>query len=519
MKVHAQFMMVMALDKCIGCHTCSTTCKQAWTNRSGTDYVWFNNVETKPGIGYPKHYEDQQRWRGGWTLDRKGRLRLRAGGRIRKLLSIFANPDLPTIDDYYEPWTYDYATLTNAPLSDRPPVATAHSRLTGEPMELTWGPNWEDDLGGAHERYREDPNLAGLGDRVALDYEHVFLMYLPRICEHCMNPSCVASCPSGAMYKREEDGIVLVDQNRCRGWRYCTSGCPYKKVYFNHVTSKAEKCTFCYARVEDGMPTICSETCVGRIRYIGVVLYDLDAVTAAAATPDPRQLVAAQRDLMLDPHDPEVIAAAERSGVPHDWIEAAGRSPVYALAKDLGVALPLHPEYRTMPMVWYVPPLSPVTDAMSTAGYDSEDPSQVFAAIEHMRIPVEYLANLLAAGDTAPVELGLRRLTAMRAYKRQEQLLGRADPDLAAEVGLRVDQLEHLYRLLALAPYEERYVIPRSHREETGAAQTEHCSIDFPGGPDLAATFGLEAPPMTAPVGDTFRDHHGRLRLRVKEVS
>ena len=66
-RVMAQMTMVMNLDKCIGCHTCSVTCKQAWTNRSGTEYVWFNNVETRPGLGYPRTYEDQARWRGGWT--------------------------------------------------------------------------------------------------------------------------------------------------------------------------------------------------------------------------------------------------------------------------------------------------------------------------------------------------------------------------------------------------------------------------------------------------------------------
>src|SRR5664279_5400604 len=107
--------------------------------------------------------------------------------------------------------------------------------------------------------------------------------YLPRICEHCLNPSCAASCPSGAIYKRSEDGIVLVDQDRCRGWRKCVTGCPYKKVYFNHRTGKAEKCTFCYPRIEVGLPTVCSETCVGRLRYIGLVLYDADKVLAAAS--------------------------------------------------------------------------------------------------------------------------------------------------------------------------------------------------------------------------------------------
>ena len=80
------------------------------------------------------------------------------------------------------------------------------------------------------------------------------MFYLPRICEHCLNPSCAASCPSGAIYKREEDGIVLVDQDKCRGWRMCVSGCPYKKIYFNHRTGKAEKCTFCFPRIEVGLP-------------------------------------------------------------------------------------------------------------------------------------------------------------------------------------------------------------------------------------------------------------------------
>ena len=89
-------------------------------------------------------------------------------------------------------------------------------------------------------------------DKIKFELEQTFMFYLPRICEHCLNPSCMASCPSGAIYKRAEDGIVLVDQDRCRGWRQCITGCPYKKIYFNHKTGKAEKCTFCYPRIEVG---------------------------------------------------------------------------------------------------------------------------------------------------------------------------------------------------------------------------------------------------------------------------
>jgi 4Fe-4S dicluster domain len=136
------------------------------------------------------------------------------------------------------------------------------------------------------------------------------------------------------------------------------TGCPYKKIYFNHKTGKAEKCTFCYPRVEVGLPTVCSETCVGRLRYLGLFLYDADRVRAAAATPSEKDLYAAQLDLILDPNDPQVVAAARQQGIPPDWLDAARRSPVYALAKTYTVALPLHPEYRTMPMVWYIPPLS-----------------------------------------------------------------------------------------------------------------------------------------------------------------
>jgi nitrate reductase beta subunit len=484
MRIRAQMGMVMALDKCIGCHTCSVTCKQVWTNRPGAEYMWFNDVETKPGVGYPKRWEDQEHWRGGWELDRKGRLRLKAGGRVKKLLSIFANPDLPTIDDYYEPWTYDYETLTTAPLSKSDPVARPRSQLTGEQMEVKWGPNWDDNLAGTTERLDQDPLMAGLQEQVKATYEQAFMFYLPRICEHCLNPSCVASCPSGAMYKREEDGIVLVDQAKCRGWRFCVSGCPYKKVYFNHRTGKAEKCTLCYPRIEVGLPTICSETCVGRIRYLGLVLYDADRVQAAASVPDERDLLDAQRSVFLDPEDPQVRAQAARDGIAEDWIAAARRSPVYALAIRYGVALPLHPEYRTLPMVWYVPPLSPIVNTLETDGYEA-DPDDILPAIDEMRIPIEYLAKLLSAGDADAIRRVLRRLAAMRGHMRKREVLAEHDEQLPAEVGLSVTDVEDLYRLLAIGKYEDRYVIPQAHTELASHLMEQQgaCGLDFEGGP------------------------------------
>ncbi|HEX6460394.1 MAG TPA: nitrate reductase subunit beta [Thermoleophilaceae bacterium] len=485
MRVRAQVGMVMALDKCIGCHTCSVTCKQVWTNRPGAEYMWFNDVETKPGLGYPRQWEDQERWNGGWELDKKGRLRLKAGGRIKKLLTIFSNPDLPQIDDYYEPWTYDYEKLITAPLSERDPVARARSQLTGKELrEIHWGPNWDDNLAGAPERIHEDPLTHGIQEQVKATYEQAFMFYLPRICEHCLNPSCVASCPSGAMYKRDEDGIVLVDQAKCRGWRFCVSGCPYKKVYFNHQTGKAEKCTLCYPRIEAGLPTVCSETCVGRIRYLGIVLYDSDRVEAAASVPDPKDLLDSQMDVFLDPEDPAVREQALRDGIPEDWLDYARRSPVYALAHRYRVALPLHPEFRTLPMVWYVPPLSPIVNTLETDGYEA-DPDQIFPAIESMRIPVDYLANLLSAGDGDVIRRVLRRLAAMRGYMRKREVLGERDGAMADAVGMTVEDIEDMYRLLAIGKYEERYVIPKAHAElgERLMQQQGTCGLDFEGGP------------------------------------
>jgi nitrate reductase / nitrite oxidoreductase, beta subunit len=519
MRIKAQVVMVMNLDKCIGCHTCSVTCKQVWTNRPGTEYVYFNNVETKPGTGYPRRYEDQEQWHGGWALDRKGRLQLKAGGRVKRLLSIFWNPDLPSIDDYGDPWTYDYQTLIDAPAGTANPSAHSISALTGRDMSPSWGSNWEDDLAGAPAHAAGDPDLAGLSEQVRLAFEQVFMFYLPRICEHCLNPSCVASCPSGAMYKRDEDGIVLVDQDRCRGWRFCVSGCPYKKVYFNHRTGKAEKCTLCFPRIEAGQPTICSETCVGRLRYLGLVLYDADKVLAAAATPDPRNLYEAQLSVFLDPADPVVLAEAARQGIPADWLDAARRSPAYALIARHRVALPLHPEYRTLPMVWYIPPLSPVADTVRAAAsafpaadprtpYDDDNPDQVFAAIEALRIPAEYLANLFTAGDPGPVRRVLRTLAAVRTLMRAGQL-GLPVPDgLAGTVGASEPDLEDLYRLLAIAKYDERYVIPPAHAEDAGRlmAQHEQLFCAQPGGPESF---------HPAPAGEEFRDSDGRLHLGV----
>ncbi|MFI1196448.1 nitrate reductase subunit beta [Micromonospora sp. NPDC020750] len=487
MRVMAQMAMVMNLDKCIGCHTCSVTCKQAWTNRSGVEYVWFNNVETRPGQGYPRTYEDQERWQGGWVRTRSGKLKPRSGGRVKKMFSIFANPKLPSMQDYYEPWTYDYEHLINAPAGEDTPVARPKSLLTGEDTKITWSANWDDSLAGGNEIAAGDPVLAKISGQVKQEFENTFMFFLPRICEHCLNPSCAASCPSGAIYKRAEDGIVLVDQDRCRGWRMCVTGCPYKKIYFNHRTGKAEKCTFCFPRIEIGQPTICSETCVGRLRYLGLMLYDVDRVAEAAAIENEHDLYDAQRSVFLDPHDPQVVAAAREAGIADDWIEAAQRSPVWDLIMRYEVALPLHPEYRTMPMVWYIPPLSPVADVLRDTGHDAEEAGNLFGAIDALRIPVEYLAELFTAGDPEPVRGVLNRLAAMRAYQRRINLGEAPDESIAAAVGMTGAEVDEMYRLLAIAKYEQRYVIPAAHAEDAHRLEkiATECSLDYEGGPGM----------------------------------
>jgi len=463
MRIRAQIGKVLNLDKCIGCHTCSVTCKNVWTSRDGVEYAWFNNVETKPGIGYPKNWEDQSKWNGGWTRTRGGKLQPKQGAKWRILANIFANPSMPEIDDYYEPFDFDYDHLKSAPEMTAFPTARPRSKITGERMEkIEWGPNWEEILGGEFSKRSADTNFEGVQKEIYGEFENTFMMYLPRLCEHCLNPACSASCPSGAIYKREEDGIVLIDQEKCRGWRMCVSGCPYKKIYYNWDTGKSEKCTFCYPRIESGQPTVCSETCVGRIRYLGVILYDADKIESAANVPDEKDLYQEQLDMFLDPHDPEVQRQALEQGISEDWLEAAKNSPVWKMAMDWKVAFPLHPEYRTLPMVWYIPPLSPIQNAAEAGqiGHDGDMPD-----VKSLRIPVRYLANMLTAGDEAPVVNALERMLAMRAYMRSKTVDGVINEGIAERVGLTPALIEDMYRIMAIANYEDRFVVPTAHRE------------------------------------------------------
>ena len=255
-----QLCMVMDLNKCIGCHTCTVACKTQWTNRSGREHMYWNNVETQPGEGYPRAFEAM-----GGGFDENGQL---APGKE------------PVAADYGDTWEYDVEAAV---------MSTSDPWLRPD-TKPQWGANWDEDVG-------------------AGDYPNSYYFYLPRICNHCTNPACLAACSRNAIYKRAEDGIVLIDQERCRGYRYCVTACPYKKVYFNEQLSRSEKCIFCYPRIEKGLPTACARQCVGRIRWIGY----------------------------KDDED----------------------GPIYPLVTKYAVALPLHAEWGTEPNVFYIPPTAP----------------------------------------------------------------------------------------------------------------------------------------------------------------
>lgn len=227
-------------------------------------------------------------------------------------------------------------------------------------------------------------------------------------------------------------------------------------------SGKAEKCIFCYPRIEAGQPTVCSETCVGRIRYLDVLLYDADRIEQAASVEHDRDLYQAQLNIFLDPNDAEVITQAHSDGIPDAWMDAARKSPVYKMAVEWKVALPLHPEYRTLPMVWYVPPLPPITAAANVGqmGINGE-----IRDVNQLRIPVKYLANLLTAGDTGPVVRALERMPAMRAYQREKHVEGRINTAALQQVGMTRLEVEDMYRVRAIANYEDRFVIPSTHRE------------------------------------------------------
>ncbi|MCC6421566.1 MAG: nitrate reductase subunit beta, partial [Gemmataceae bacterium] len=235
----------------------------------------------------------------------------------------------------------------------------------------------------------------------------------------------------------------------------------------NWHTGKSEKCLLCFPRLETGQAPACFHSCVGRIRYLGVLLYDASRIEEVAKQPD-EELVEAHRSLILDPNDPLVVDAAIMNGIHWSVIEAAQRSPVYQFVKVWKLALPPHIEYRTLPMLFYVPPLSPVM-ARQEGGTVQHVSQDLFHDIDEARVPMKFLANLFGAGHEGKVRYALAKQKAVRWYRRA---LTVGDIDMAAaekmlrEADCTPEEAEEIYKLTSLCTFEDRFVIPPAHREE-----------------------------------------------------
>ncbi|MBT4519285.1 MAG: respiratory nitrate reductase subunit beta [Halieaceae bacterium] len=282
--------MVFDLNKCLGCHTCAIACKQQWTREEGMENMWWTVVNTLPGKGTPKEWESM-----GGGFDKAGR----------------QQPSLiPTREEFGDDWEFNKQEL----FYDGTGKDTYLQPKNSKGEKPSWGPNWDEDQG-------------------AGEYPNSHFFYFPRLCNHCTHPACLEACPRNAIYKREEDGIVLINEKSCKGYRFCMEACPYKRIYYNHVRDMSQKCIFCFPRVEKGVAPACARQCPGRMRFVGY----------------------------LDDED----------------------GPIHKLVHKFKVALPLHEEYGTQPNIFYIPPLSP--PRVSPLGkVDHSEP----------RIPMEYLESL-----------------------------------------------------------------------------------------------------------------------------
>jgi nitrate reductase beta subunit len=259
-----QFAAVFDTNKCIACQTCTLACKTTWTSGKGQEYMLWNNVETKPYGSYPL----------AWDLQL---LEMLGGGK-------------------WDGTTYEGETIFES--------ARAGERV------LSWRPASEDY---AYPNVGEDDCAGQVDGGAGFSLPHMaWFYYLARICNHCTYPACLASCPRGSIYKRPEDGIVLVDQGRCRGYQECVKGCPYKKVFFNPMTGTSEKCIACFPKLEQGLQPQCFLNCIGKIRMAGYI-----------STPD----------------------------------DARADNPIDYLVHVRKVALPIYPQFGLEPNVYYIPPV------------------------------------------------------------------------------------------------------------------------------------------------------------------
>jgi nitrate reductase beta subunit len=220
------------------------------------------------------------------------------------------------------------------------------------------------------------------------------------------------------------------------------------------------------------------------------MLYDADKIEAVASCPE-SELVDRQLDIYLDPFDPEVIKAAKENGIADSTIDAAQKSPVYKFVKKWGLALPLHPEFRTLPNLFYVPPLLPTMAFVENGTYETTSES-FWGAIEKSRLPIKYLANLFSAGNEKTIEVVLKKLMAVRLHRRNVtvgDLPENEVTDPMKEVSMDKDTADAIFRLTSLPLFSDRFVIPAAHREE--AMEMLESTADVKGNHG----FGFKEPP------------------------
>ena len=367
-------------------------------------------------------------------------------------------------------------------------MARPKSLITGKPMKIEWSANWDDDLGGGPELAPKDP-VAGQdprpGRRPGEDGVRAGVHVLPAAHLRALPEPVVRGRPA-------RRGDVQAQPRTASSWstrtRAAAGACASPAAPTRRSTSTTARARPRSARCATRASRSACRPCARRPASAGCATSGCSSTTPTGSRPprrrrDEQDLYEAQLDLLLDPNDPEVLAAAQRDGIPADWIDAARQSPVYKLAKEYQVALPLHPEYRTMPMVWYIPPLSPVVDALRETGNDAEDADNLFGALSSAADPDRVPRRAVHRRRPGPVLGSLRKLAAMRSYMRDVNLGREGDASIAEAVGLTEDQVYEMYRLLAIAKYEDRYVIPKAHAETGRDLEELGCSLDYDGGP------------------------------------
>ncbi|MGH9922698.1 MAG: 4Fe-4S dicluster domain-containing protein [Nitrososphaerales archaeon] len=300
-----QFAATFNINRCIGCQTCTMACKSTWTFSKGQEHMWWNNVETKPYGGYPHFWDiailnmlgDGQTWVNGVY---KGKTIYEAAPEGKQVLGVI-KPE--------EDWRF---------------------------------PNWYQDVGASTLKEGESFSThADLEDPANPVHEN-FFHYLQRICNHCTYPSCGSVCPRKAIYKRPEDGIVLIDQSRCRGYRECVTGCPYGKSLYNPVTRVSEKCIACYPRVEQGIITRCIAACVGKIRLQGWVKPPDEAV------PDHPMDYMVHVAKIAKPLYPQYGCEGNIYYIPPRWVPKYYRDQMFGPGTDESIKNYLNPSHETL---------------------------------------------------------------------------------------------------------------------------------------------------------------------------